>query len=206
MSAKEPSLGSAYALDGTEQVKELYRDWADSYDADFVERMGYVMPKIVAEIFCREGGDAPVLDVGCGSGAVGIELAGLRVDGLDLSPEMLSIAVKKGVYSRLIEGDLLDELPIADGTYRGIVSAGTFTHGHVGPKALDELIRIAAPGALFCLGINAEHYVERGFEAKLTELHDSGSTSAPVLEERLIYEASHEHSEDKAFIVRFVRS
>jgi len=205
MKQKKTGLDSAYALDGSEQVKSLYRDWAKSYDEDFVKQMGYAMPKIVAGMFRREQGESPVLDVGCGSGAVGVELTGLRVDGLDISPEMLAVAAEKGVYSRLIEGDLLGALPLADASFRGVVSAGTFTHGHVGPKALDELTRIAAPGALFCLGINAEHYGARGFAAKLAELNEYGLISVPIAEERLIYNANHDHSEDKALIVRFLR-
>ena len=99
MSQETPRLGSAYALEGVEQVKQLYRDWATTYDTDFIERMGYAMPRIVAEVFRRVGRVGPILDVGCGSGAVGVELAGRRVDGLDLSPEMLDVAVQKGIYT-----------------------------------------------------------------------------------------------------------
>jgi predicted TPR repeat methyltransferase len=187
-------------------VRALYRDWATTYDADFIERMGYVMPRIVADVFKREGGAGPVLDVGCGSGAVGIELTGMRIDGLDLSPEMLSVAVEKGVYTRLVEGDLLSRLPLEDAGYRGVVSAGTFTHGHVGPEALDELIRVAAAGAVFCLAVNAEHYATQGFEAKLVALHTARAITAPILEDHPIYDADHERAKDRALVVVFRRA
>ena len=205
MNQETPRLGSAYALEGVEQVKTLYRDWATTYDADFIERMGYAMPRIVAEVFIRVGGVGPVLDVGCGSGAVGVELAGYRIDGLDLSPEMLAVAVEKGVYTRLIEGDLLKVLPLDSGGYRGIISAGTFTHGHVGPEALDELVRVSAPGATFCLGINAEHFETHGFATKFTALRDSGFIGEVTLEDHPIYEADHERSADRAVVAIFLR-
>lgn len=205
MSQETPRLGSAYALEGVEQVKQLYRDWATTYDADFIERMGYAMPRIVAEVFERVGGAGPILDVGCGSGAVGVGLAGQRIDGLDLSPEMLDVAVQKGVYTRLVEGDLLQELPLATASYRGIVSAGTFTHGHVGPEALDELIRVSASGAVFCLGINAEHFETHGFATKFAALRESGEISEASIEDHAIYEADHERSGDRAMVAIFRR-
>lgn len=206
MSQETPRLGSAYALEGVEQVKQLYRDWATTYDADFIERMGYAMPRIVAEVFERVGGAGPILDVGCGSGAVGVGLAGQRIDGLDLSPEMLDVAVQKGVYTRLVEGDLLQELPLATASYRGIVSAGTFTHGHVGPEALDELIRVSASGAVFCLGINAEHFETHGFATKFASLRESGEISEASIEDHAIYEADHERSGDRAMVAIFRRA
>jgi len=205
MSDETPRLGTAYALEGTEQVKQLYRDWATTYDADFIERMGYAMPRIVADVFQRIDGVGPVLDVGCGSGAVGIELVGHRVDGLDLSPEMLAVAVQKGVYTRLVEGDLLEALPLDSASYQGIVSAGTFTHGHVGPDALDELIRVSAPGAIFCLGINAEHFEALGFAAKFAALRDAVSIGEVRLEDHPIYDANHERSEDRVLVATFHR-
>ena len=206
MSDETPRLSSAYALESVEQVKQLYRDWATTYDADFIERMGYVMPRIVADVFKRIGGAGPVLDVGCGSGAVGLALAGLRVDGLDLSPEMLDVAVKKGIYTRLVESDLLNVLPLDDASYQGFVSAGTFTHGHVGPEALDELIRIGAPGAVYCLGINAEHFDTHGFAAKFSELRDAGKIGEVTLEDHAIYDADHERSADRATVAIFRRN
>lgn len=205
MANEKPDLGSAYALEGTDEVRALYRDWAHTYDADFIARMGYVMPGIVASVLRREGGAGPVLDVGCGSGAVGVALPGYRIDGLDLSPEMLAVAVTKGVYTRLVEGDLLGRLPLDNGSYRSVVSAGTFTHGHVGPEALDELIRVAAPGALFCLGINAEHYSGHGFDAKFAALEAAGAITAPVLEDHPIYAAKHDRAADRALVAVFRR-
>lgn len=206
MSAGEtPKLGSAYALEGKHEIKTLYRDWAKTYDTDFIERMAYVMPETVAKVFLREGGIGPALDIGCGSGAVGVALSGMRIDGVDLSPEMLAAAVKKGLYTRLIEADVLKRLPLDTASYQGIISAGTFTHGHVGPEALDELIRVAALGAVFCLGINAEHFSAHGFEAKFNSLHGAALITTPIFEDHPIYDADHERAGDRAMVAIFRR-
>ena len=36
---------------------------------------------------------------------------------------------------KIIEADLTEPIALADDRYAGIVSAGTFTHGHLGPAA-----------------------------------------------------------------------
>ncbi len=209
--ADKPDVDAAYALDGTDGVKALYRDWARTYDADFVTAMGYVYPREVGRLFVERGGaaDAPVLDVGCGSGAVAEALraasaGGVALDGLDLSPEMLAVAAEKGLYRRTVEGDLLGRLPIADDAYGAVLSAGTFTHGHVGPQALDEVLRVARPGALLCLGINAAHFEAHGFGAAFARLEAEGRTGAVDLVDCPVYAGeTHDHADVRARVAVF---
>ncbi len=166
-------LAAAYAVDGPDANRSLYADWADTYDETFIERSGYVYHQRVAELLLA-GFDAtsgPVLDVGCGTGIVGVALRDLgvtTVDGIDISAEMLARAAAKEVegdrvYRHLIEADLTTTIALEDDRYAGVVSAGTFTHGHLGPEALGELFRIAQPGARFAIGINSAHFDDHGF-------------------------------------------
>ena len=170
------ALDAAYALQSPEDNRRLYAEWAESYDQDFADDMGYVLPIFVADVFVQCPGrthSGRILDVGAGTGLVGKRLAYHSihsVDGLDISAEMLAVAFAKGYYKKTIECNLLERLPIVSAKYDGIISAGTFTHGHVGPAALDELLRIAKPGALFCLSINFEHFETAGFNQKLIEI------------------------------------
>lgn len=176
----DPSLQAAYDLDSPEKVVRLYEAWAESYDGTFAAAMDYQLPARVAEAFDRAGGRGPVLDVGAGTGLVGERLAELGfgvVDATDISEEMLEVARRKELYQRVFHGDLMGRLDCPDSAYGGVVSAGTFTHGHVGPEALPELLRVARPGAVFALSINAEHYEAKGFgpafrdlEGQITEL------------------------------------
>lgn len=174
MSSKKPDLNAAYALQSPEDSRKLYGQWAKTYDQGFAADMDYQLPRMVGLIFCEAfKGAGPVLDVGAGTGLVAQNIpirAMIEIDGLDVSPDMLAVANQKGLYRKTIEADLTGPLDIADGSYGAIVSSGTFTHGHVGPDALDELLRIARPGAIFVLAINAEHFSARGFAAKFAEL------------------------------------
>jgi hypothetical protein len=44
------------------------------------------------------------------------------------------------------------------------VGAGTFTHRHVGPDELDELLRVTRSGGLFVLTIHYKLYKKAGFD------------------------------------------
>ncbi|MEM7470617.1 MAG: methyltransferase domain-containing protein [Pseudomonadota bacterium] len=202
----KPDLEGAYDLKTPEESLKLYSDWAETYDESFAEASGYQLPVAVAEAYARSGGTAPVLDIGAGTGLVGAALTELGidvVDGTDISQQMLAEAALKDCYENLFEGDVTERLDVDDGTYHGIVSAGTFTHGHVGPEAIDELLRIASADALFVLSINAEHFAARGFEAKLNELRSriKGLTKHEIP----IYDDSCQDgfADDKAFLVIF---
>ncbi len=202
-----PDLESAYALETPEDSKALYQTWADTYDQTFAEDMGYAAPARLAAMYDDMWrGAGRILDVGCGTGLVADALKARPVDGLDISAEMLGVAAKKGHYDRLLEGDLTAQLNIPSGVYDGLISAGTFTHGHVGPGALDELVRIAAPDALFVFGVNAEVFRELDFNAKLTALEQSGLIADMRLVEGRIYEEGADHpSADDRFLATVFR-
>ena len=73
-----------------------------------------------------------ILDLGCGTGLVGIAFRDLakggRLDGLDISPKMLEVADARGLYSNLILGDLETVLAEPGASYDLIVSADTMTY------------------------------------------------------------------------------
>lgn len=169
----KPNLDSAYALETPDDNRALYADWAQTYDIDFAESMDYRLPQIVAEILAQFRPEGPVLDVGAGTGLVGQHLAresSAEIHALDISPQMLAVAMGKGVYARAIEADLTQELVLPEEMYGAVVSSGTFTHGHVGPDAIDKLLGVAEVGAPFVLAVNAEHFAARGFTAKFAQL------------------------------------
>lgn len=207
---EDPDLDGAYALTTPEDNLALYKTWARTYDADFVEASGFRFPRLVAEAIVHAGVDGPVLDVGCGTGAVAEHMPeDIVIDGLDLSPAMLAVARGKGRYRRLIEANLKEPLPLPDASYSGMVSSGTFTHGHVGGEALTELVRVLAPGALAAVSIRDEIWDSMGFGAALTDLADRALISLPKRQAERIYASADTapdgHAEDLAFLTTFQR-
>ncbi|MCR9126230.1 MAG: class I SAM-dependent methyltransferase [Rhodobacteraceae bacterium] len=202
----KPDLSAAYALNTPDDSRALYARWAETYDSGFIAENHYILHLAVARAFADAGGAGPVLDVGAGTGICGEALAALDVgpvDATDISAEMLTRAQAKGVYRATFVADVTRPLDLSDAIYRGVVSSGTFTTGHVGPDAIDELLRVASPGALFALSINARHFAAAGFEAKLQSL--SGRIRDLRLPEVAIYGpgAQGDHREDTALIALF---
>lgn len=198
-------LDDAYGVRTPEDNKELYAKWATTYDDNFLESHGYIYHKGVAQLFARyasEGG--PVLDVGCGTGAVGLALAEqgfTEIDGIDISAEMIGIAAQKlqpsgePLYRKLIQADLTQSVSLQSNSYSGgVVSAGTFTHGHLGPECLDEVLRLAAPGSTAAIGINSAHYISKGFSDYFDSQQAAGRISPVEIVELPIYDAVLGHN------------
>ena len=172
MNDDSPSLKAAYALSSVDDNRRLYAAWAKGYDREFAGDMDYILPQHVARLFVDYGGKGPVLDVGAGTGLLGQLLYDYcePIDALDLSQEMLHAAAQKNVYRHLDAADVTVPIDQLGRRYDGIVSSGTFTHGHVGPDAIDNLFALARDGALFCLSINKNHWSEKDFGAKFESL------------------------------------
>jgi SAM-dependent methyltransferase len=174
---------------------------------------GYIYHVGIAEIFADVANpeDGPVLDVGCGTGVVASEISRLGrwpFDGLDISAEMLERASSKlnlagaPVYGGLLQADLTKPLKIESATYGAVVSAGTFTTGHVGPEAIEELARIVRPGGLLVLGVNTRFYEAASFDSYLDGLNGRGLVDPPVHRMVPIYDRSdHEHAADVAHVL-----
>jgi len=212
MTDGKPDLKAAYDLKTPADSQKLYRGWAATYDQNFAAAMGYTYPASLAGAYAQFAGstDAPILDIGAGTGLVAQALAQIGhgpIDGLDISREMLAVARQKGLYRQTIAADLTQRLPLEDCTYGGLVSAGTFTHGHVGPDALDELLRVAKPGALFVLGINAAIYETAGFAKKFAtlaiDIRDFELLSRRIYGEAEASGAAHAHVQDMAQLAVF---
>lgn len=212
---KKFGADDAYKLKTPADSVRLYGDWAASYDLGFVEAEGYVVYLRVVEQLLLQRADinGAVLDVGCGTGIVGVVLrdGGFDiVDGIDISPPMLVEAGKKKtkegspVYRKLITADLTKSLDIPDKQYAGLISAGTFTRGHLGPDSLDELWRVAEPGAHCAIGVKLRHFESNGFSEKLSVDVANGVITKPEFVEVDTYTEntrSLKHADDKALII-----
>jgi predicted TPR repeat methyltransferase len=170
-------LGAVYGATSSDEVAALYDGWASTYDADMA-KAGYRHPAIALALFCRHApkGAGPILDAGCGTGLVGewLALTGYnRTHALDISEGMLEAARRKQVYEGFTRAALGSPLPFADGHFAGVVSAGVFTTGHVGPEGVDELIRITRPGGVIVLTVKRALW-DAGFSARIDALLKAG--------------------------------
>ena len=156
------------------ELLDVYKKWASIYDKDNDDLLGTVSQPNSVQIFHKYIGDnnQKIIDVGCGTGLVGLELQKLgyaNFDGIDISKDMIDIAIGRG-YQELFLGNLNDSLPIESGSYDAALCVGVFTHGHVGPSRLEELSRIVKSDGLVCFTVNEDVYESYGFDKVIQKL------------------------------------
>ena len=201
MSKKEKNalnlLKGAYNLSTPDDNRKYYEGFAPFYDSVFVKNLGYTYPSIVANLLVEKVKiDGPICDIGCGTGLVGSEIKkkvpNAVIDGVDISKDMIQISREKNIYRNLLELNLEDPLHQLLKNYSTIVSAGTFTHGHLGSDALSRLISHFNSGTKFVIGINFDHYHSKGFEKKLKALLKSDVIGSFELNEVKVYNKENE--------------
>jgi predicted TPR repeat methyltransferase len=92
----------------------MFDDLAERFDKHLVLGLNYQLPKIVAgQLIARHPNkDFNLLDLGCGTGLLGLFLGPMQgyLIGVDSSLKMIEEAAKHGVYDRFHNVDLLDAL------------------------------------------------------------------------------------------------
>jgi SAM-dependent methyltransferase len=91
----------------TVSVREGYRAWRPSYEATVQDEMDLVLLEALESVAWSAVDRAA--DLGCGTGRTGAWLRAhgvRRLDGVDLTPEMLADARDRKVYNRLLEADV----------------------------------------------------------------------------------------------------
>jgi len=164
-----------YKLTTSEELLKYYQDWTkkNKYNQDMIN-WKYTAPQETVLVLKKYAfnKNCKILDAGCGTGLVGIELKKYgysNIEGVDFSQSMLDL-VPQNIYKKIEKIDLNKPLKFKNNIYDIVMCVGTFTYGHVKPHALDEIIRITKNKGLICFTINEGIYEEYGFDKKIKEL------------------------------------
>ncbi|NKM47525.1 methyltransferase domain-containing protein [Rhizobium leguminosarum bv. viciae] len=90
-------------------VERLFDDYADRFESALIEKLDYSVPQKLAALIASAGRRYErAVDLGCGTGLLGPEIRGRvgRLEGFDLSQNMLGKAAEKHVYDSLAQADL----------------------------------------------------------------------------------------------------
>lgn len=171
-------LDKAYGPLDPAATRQLYDDWADTYEAELGAN-GYATPARCAEALAKFVDDLsePVLDFGCGTGLSGTALseAGFTtIDGQDLSADMLAQANDKGVYRKLMHVEADSEVAQ---TYRAIAAIGVIGIGAAPASSIDMLMHSLPKGGHFVFSLNDHALADTSFEARVNEWVDCASAT-----------------------------
>lgn len=174
----EKFLDKTYATSGADAMRDLYDDWAASYE-DEVGENGYATPARLAHALLQAQPDrsVPILDYGCGTGLSGQAFAQAgftAIDGMDPSTGMLEKCREKGLYRNLIELDLDGPLPIQPDQYRTIMAVGVISTGAGPARLMDDLIALLPSGGFFGLSLNDHALADPEYPAGIQRLKDAG--------------------------------
>jgi predicted TPR repeat methyltransferase len=136
-------------------LQAYFDGFADSFEGKLLGALGYRVPTAVNEAV--RALEVPprslrVLDLGCGTGLCGVELAPFAqwMAGVDLSAKSLDKARSKGVYDQLVHGEIVEHLASAAASaYDLVVAADTLIYF----GEIEGLVRgvghVLAPGGWF---------------------------------------------------------
>jgi predicted TPR repeat methyltransferase len=138
-------------------ARDIFDALASTFDRRLVEILKYRSPEVLAagvrDLYPNLMGFKAMLDLGCGTGLMAVALAKMfqmeKVVGVDLSPNMIREAEKRGVYSELVCGDVVEAMAARTERFDLIAAADVFIY-------VGELSRVFAlaktllvPGGVF---------------------------------------------------------
>ncbi len=141
-------------------VKERFDNFADHFDVTLWRQLEYRVPQLVAEFLLKTHPDRRfnVLDLGCGTGLVGVCLGPLNgfIIGVDLSEEMIRKAAQHGIYERFHSVNVLDALRETPADhYEAITCCDVLVYVGDLSEVIPNALRILKPGGHFLFSCEA---------------------------------------------------
>lgn len=139
-----------------QHAQDTYSDFAGSYNHTLLNTFHYQSHLAMAGALkiLQPVPHSMWLDLGCGTGLVGLALAdtglSLALTGMDFSAEMLAKAPEE-IYGKRVLADATQPFPFRDRLFEGVVCAGLMEHLVQSAHVVQETARVLKPGGLFLL-------------------------------------------------------
>lgn len=135
-------------------VQQLFDSYAQGFDRHLVEVLRYQAPQVLVAGLRGRRFDA-ALDLGCGTGLCGPLMRPLarRLDGVDLSANMVAQAQAGGHYDTVTQADAAEFLHAATQRWDLIVSADVFIYVGALDRVFAGAARCLQPGGVFCFSL-----------------------------------------------------
>lgn len=146
-------------------VQALFDGYAEDFEQHLVDTLRYRGHEAVVRAARAAAPYASALDLGCGTGLVGLGLRPLvqRLAGVDLSSTMIERAGRRGVYDELVLADLAEHLQATPQRHDLVVAADVFIYVGRLDAVFAGVRRVLAPGGRFVFTVEA---AARGVELR----------------------------------------
>jgi predicted TPR repeat methyltransferase len=141
-------------------VQGLFDEYAERFDEHLLGALRYRGHEILVQTLQRVAPQRRferALDLGCGTGLCGplLKAMAAQVDGVDLAPQMLEQARRRGVYDQLVQADVVEHLRSTGTRYDLMAAADVFTYfGDIEP-VFAAAAPVLLPGGLFAFLVEA---------------------------------------------------
>lgn len=142
-------------------VRNLFDQFAGTFDRHLLAALGYTIPRDLIDALLAAGSPNPpwdVLDLGCGTGLVGREIAphARSLIGIDLSPKMIGRAAESGLYTQLKVADLGAALNAEPANHYDVVTAAdVFLYVGKLDSVVSAARRVLRSGGMFAFSVEA---------------------------------------------------
>lgn len=141
----------------TAYAESLFDDYAERFESSLIGKLRYSTPGELRDALLAVpvGKVGLVLDLGCGTGLMGVETRPMaeRLVGVDISLGMLTQASKKQIYDELVQSEIGAFLARYDGRPELVTASDVLNYTGPLPPILAAVRRIMSPGGLFAFSL-----------------------------------------------------
>jgi predicted TPR repeat methyltransferase len=142
-------------------VRHLFDQFSANYDARMRRELSYAAPEILkdlADLVMPGRRELSILDLGCGTGLAGAAFKPLaaRLDGIDLSPNMIDQARTRRIYDELTVGDIEQMRPECVRKYDLVLAADTFVYLGELSKVMKNTANQLRPGGMLLFTVEKD--------------------------------------------------
>ena len=147
-------------------VENLFDSYAKNFEVSLINELKYNVPEIVKDLLDNQLEHYDhILDMGCGTGLVGLALGNgsyKRLDGVDVSKKMLEKASAKNIYTDLFHSDIVEYLKGTKLKYQLFIAADVFIYIGDLKEVFSLIKQNNENGGLIIF--STEHYSKSGYK------------------------------------------
>lgn len=181
--------GSNPAVPPEQYISQLFDNYSDNFEQHLTSTLNYNVPAQLAAMLAQHSPASAAkwdaLDLGCGTGLVGSEIAPhcKNLVGVDLSAKMLDKARARQLYQRLVHADLQAMMRQEENaTFDVLVAADVFIYIGQLDEIVSQAARLLRPNGLLAFSIetsaSAEHAAQDYFLEKAGRYSQSATYMA----------------------------